>query len=296
MLFSSMTFVFLFLPILGILYGLISKFFPKTKYKNYLLLMASILFYAWGEPRYLPIILMTILINYAGALCLERCLKYKRTILGITVFANLGFLIYFKYIDFIIGNINTLFTSDFNLVQVALPLGISFYTFQAMSYLIDVYRGIMPAQRNLGDVALYICLFPQLIAGPIVQYTDMGPQIAKRTENFDKIVYGIKRFIVGLSKKVLLANTLGNVADKIFDTPTTSFSPLVAWVGAVAYTFNFFMIFRVTLIWQSDWDLCSGLNFRRTLIIPIFQNLLRNFGIGGILHCRPGLKITCIFL
>ena len=119
-----------------------------------------------------------------------------------------------------------------------MPIGISFYTFQAMSYLVDVYRGVVKVQRNIAKIALYICLFPQLIAGPIVQYADVADQIDDRKESFDKITYGVKRFIIGLSKKVLIANTLGAVADKIFNSPVTSFSPAVAWTGAIAYSFQ----------------------------------------------------------
>jgi len=243
MLFSSMTFIFLFLPILSALYFVLCKFFPKTKYKNYLLLFASIFFYAWGEPRYVVIMLATIAINYIGALYLDKCTKYKKTILTLTVLADLAFLIYFKYFNFIADNLNTLFTADFNMIQVVMPIGISFYTFQAMSYLIDVYRGIVKVQRNIVKLALYICLFPQLIAGPIIQYADIADQIANRTENFDKLVYGIKRFIVGLAKKVLIANTLGAVVDTIFNTPADSFSPTIAWMGAFAYSFQLFYDF-----------------------------------------------------
>lgn len=243
MLFSSMTFIFLFLPILCTLYLGISKFFPKTKYKNYLLLLASIFFYAWGEPRYVVIMLATITINYFGALALDRFSTHKKAVLTLTVFADLSFLVYFKYFNFIMDNINTLFTSDFNMIQVIMPIGISFYTFQAMSYLIDVYRGVVKVQKNIAKLALYICLFPQLIAGPIVQYADVADQIDNRTENFDKIVYGIKRFIIGLAKKVLLANTLGAVADKIFDASVTSFSSGIAWIGVIAYHFQIYYDF-----------------------------------------------------
>lgn len=243
MLFSSMTFIFLFLPILCAMYLVICKFFPQTKYKNYLLLLASILFYAWGEPRYVVIMLATITINYIGAICLDRFSKYKKRILVLTVLMDLSFLIYFKYFNFIIDNINSLFTADFNVIQVIMPIGISFYTFQAMSYLVDVYRGTVKVQKDITKLALYICLFPQLIAGPIVQYSDVANQIEDRTENFDKITYGIKRFIVGLSKKVLIANTMGAVADAIFDTPVTSFSPFIAWIGAIAYSFQLFYDF-----------------------------------------------------
>lgn len=237
MLFSSITFIFLFLPIVCLLYLLV-----KNKLRNYVLLFASILFYAWGEPKYLYIMLLTIIINYFGAVCLNRFQKYKKPILTATVLADLGFLVYFKYFNFIMRNISTLFTSDFNVVDVVMPIGISFYTFQAMSYLIDVYRGDVKVQKNILKLALYICLFPQLIAGPIVQYTDIKTQIDNRKENFEKVVYGIKRFILGLAKKVLIANTLGAIADKVF-ADVYGVQTSVAWIGAIAYSFQLFYDF-----------------------------------------------------
>ena len=244
MLFSSMTFIFLFLPILGALYFVVAKMFPKTKYRNYLLLFASIFFYAWGEPRYVVIMLATILMNYVGAIVIHAFPQFKKWTLAVTILGNLEFLFYFKYFDFVFTNVAWAFGSEFpSFSGIVMPIGISFYTFQAMSYLVDVYRGVVKVQKNIAKLALYICLFPQLIAGPIVQYADVADQIDRRSETFDKIVYGVKRFIVGLAKKVLLANTLGAVADKIFDSPVTSFSPAIAWIGAVAYSFQLFYDF-----------------------------------------------------
>ena len=238
MLFSSTTFIFLFLPLVGLLY-----FLTKDKYKNYILLLASILFYAWGEPKYLPILLITIVINYVGAMCLHRFSTHKKLILALTILADLSFLVYFKYFNFIVDNMNALFTTNFNVIKVVLPLGISFYTFQAMSYLIDVYRGNTPLQRDIFKLALYICLFPQLIAGPIVKYAEIDEQIDHRKADFDKIIYGVKRFIIGLAKKVLLANTLGALADKTFSLPATELQPFAAWMGALAYSFQLFYDF-----------------------------------------------------
>lgn len=238
MLFSSMTFIFLFLPIVCSLYLLV-----KDKFKNHILLIASILFYAWGEPKYLSIMLLTIIINYFGAFYLDKFPKYKKAILTTTIIVDLAFLIYFKYFNFIMENLNTLFTSDFNFIDVVMPIGISFYTFQAMSYLIDVYRGDTKVQKDILKLALYICLFPQLIAGPIVQYSDVDKQIDNREENFEKVVYGVKRFIIGLAKKVLIANTLGAVADKIFDTSVFEVQTSIAWIGAIAYSFQLFYDF-----------------------------------------------------
>ena len=240
MLFSSMTFLFMFLPIVCTVYLLARK-----DLHNHILLIASILFYAWGEPRYLAIMFLTIIINYIGANYISRSknLYHRKMLLWITICINLGFLFYFKYFNFFIENINTLFSADINLVKVVMPIGISFYTFQALSYVIDVYKGDVKAQRDIYKLALYICLFPQLIAGPIVKYHDIDEQIDNRDATFDKVSYGTKRFIIGLSKKMLIANTLGAIADKIFSQPVEAFDAGIAWIGAFAYSFQLFYDF-----------------------------------------------------
>lgn len=238
MLFSSMTFIFLFMPIVCTVYLL-----TKKSLQNILLLTASLLFYAWGGPNYLAIMLLNILINYTGALYIDRSVSHKKTFLTLTVVTNLGILIYFKYCSFLIDNINGLLSYDLPLLEVIMPIGISFYTFQAMSYVIDVYRGEAKAQRNIYKLALYISLFPQLVAGPIVKYHDVNHQIDNRTVTFRKVTYGVKRFIIGLSKKMLLANTLGAVADKIFSQPVEQFDSATAWIGAVAYALQLFYDF-----------------------------------------------------
>ena len=233
-----MTFVYMFLPIVCLIY-----LCSKKELHNGILLAASILFYAWGEPRYLAIMLLTIIVNYLGAIAIEKWSKYKKLSLILTIIVNLAFLAYFKYFNFLLDNINHIFSLDIKFVEVILPLGISFYTFQAMSYLIDVYRGECKAQIDFYKLALYICLFPQLIAGPIVKYHDIAEQIDSREVNFDKVQYGVKRFIIGLSKKMLIANTMGAIADKIFLQAPDTFTPLVAWIGAIAYSFQLFFDF-----------------------------------------------------
>ena len=240
MLFSSMTFVYLFLPIVCAAYLLARK-----GLQNYILLVASILFYAWGEPRYLAIMFLTIIINYVGAVYIDRSHKnkHRKILLALTILLNLSFLFYFKYFNFVMDNINAAFDAQFNFIDVVMPIGISFYTFQALSYVVDVYRGDVKAQRDIYKLALYICLFPQLVAGPIVKYHDVAEQIDERDVTFDKVVYGVKRFIIGLAKKMLLANTLGAVADKIFAQPVEQFNALTAWIGAVAYTFQLYYDF-----------------------------------------------------
>lgn len=241
MLFSSVSFLFVFFPIVFLLHLIVPK-----NLKNYILLIASIIFYAWGEPRYLIIMLLNIVINYWGAIGVHHYQdnkKISKLILILSIIGNLSFLFYFKYFNFIIENINYVFHSKIDIVKVIMPIGISFYTFQAMSYLVDVYRKEVEIQTDFCKLALYITLFPQLIAGPIVKYKDIAKQIDNRDIQLDKISYGMKRFVIGLSKKMLIANTLGAVADKVFSLPVHNFDCLTAWIGALAYSFQLFYDF-----------------------------------------------------
>jgi len=238
MLFSSMTFLFMFLPAVIGLY-----FLSPTKWRNYILLLASVLFYAWGEPTYVLIMLLTIFINWIGAILIDKYDAHRKLFLIGTILADLGILFYFKYFDFVIENINALFHSNMSFVSVIMPIGISFYTFQAISYVVDVYRHQVAVQKSISKLALYICLFPQLIAGPIVKYHDVAEQIEHREERLDKIAYGTKRFIVGLAKKMLIANTMGAVADNIFIMQAGDMGIGVAWIGAIAYSLQLFYDF-----------------------------------------------------
>lgn len=238
MLFSSTTFLFLFLPIVCAIYLLV-----RQELRNYVLLAASLIFYGWGEPRYLAIMLLTIMVNYVGAIGIERYRLWAKWILLLTVLADLGVLFYFKYFNFVVENVNAAFGSDFSFVKVIMPIGISFYTFQSLSYLVDVYRHEVEAQRDIYKLALYISLFPQLVAGPIVKYHDVQKEIEHRVVTFDKVAYGVKRFIIGLAKKMLLANVFGAIADKIFNQPVESFDAATAWVGAIAYSLQLYFDF-----------------------------------------------------
>lgn len=225
MLFSSLTFLFCFLPVVIGIYYLI-----RPECRNIFLLLASLFFYAWGEARYLPIIFSTITISYLGALVLER-FRGKKFLLAGFVLLDLSLLFYFKYTNFFLENLNLIFHRQWSL-KVVLPLGISFYTFQALSYLVDVYRGQVKAQKNYFKIALYVCLFPQLIAGPIVKYHDVADQIDCREETVDKVYYGIRRFIIGLAKKVLIANILGEIVAKLLEQQPENYTSLMAWVCA----------------------------------------------------------------
>ena len=271
MLFSSMTFVFIFLPILLLLY-----FLTKKELHNFILLTASILFYAWGEPKYLAIMLLTIIINYFGALTIEKY-KYKKLSLILTIILNLSFLCYFKYFNFLIENCNNIFHSQFDALNIIMPIGISFYTFQALSYVIDVYRGEVRAQKDIYKLALFICLFPQLIAGPIIKYHDISEQIESREVNFDKVCYGVKRFIIGLSKKMLISNVMGEVADKIFIQDPHNFSHMTAWIGSVAYTFQIYFDFSGYSDMAIGLGLIFGFKFMENFNYPYISKSITEF-------------------
>lgn len=275
MLFSSMTFVFMFLPIVLALY-LISK----KQLHNPILLIASIIFYAWGEPKYLAIMLLTIIVNYFGAILIDKNknnINRSKIVLFITVILNLGCLIYFKYFNFLIENFNNVFNANIHPVDVIMPIGISFYTFQALSYVIDVFRGDCKVQKDIYKLALYICLFPQLIAGPIVKYHDVSEQIDTREVNFEKVNLGVKRFIIGLSKKMLIANTMGAIADKIFIQDPTCFSHGIAWIGSLAYTFQLYFDFSGYSDMAIGLGLIFGFKFMENFNYPYISKSITEF-------------------
>ena len=221
--------------------------------------------------------LLTILINYAGAIAVEKFNSHKKFWLISTIVVDLGLLIYFKYFNFIIDNINNLFHAHINALDVIMPIGISFYTFQALSYVIDVFRGDCKAQKDVYKLALYICLFPQLIAGPIVKYHDVAEQIEDREVNFDKVNIGVKRFIIGLSKKMLIANTLGAIADKIFTQPADTFSPLVAWLGSISYTLQLYYDFSGYSDMAIGLGLIFGFQFMENFNYPYISKSITEF-------------------
>lgn len=240
MVFSSNIFLFAFLPLTLILYFL----FPQKNYKNALLLVASMIFYAWGEPQYLVLLLISIAVNYFfGLLINEKSKKKKNLFIAIAVTINLLLLGYFKYANFLLENLNQLFSLQIENKKIHLPIGISFFTFHAISYLIDIYRGKCKAQKNFFELALYIAFFPQLVAGPIVRYNFIEKYLSKRKHSFFFASYGIRRFIIGLGKKVIIANPLGELADAIFNSPTADLNSPLAWVGVVCYTLQIYFDF-----------------------------------------------------
>lgn len=242
MLFSSLTFLFLFLPVLLCLH-----FISKEKYRNYILLIASLLFYAWGEPKYIMLMIVSILVNYILAILIDRYRKRSflpKFILSVSIIFNLFFLFVFKYFDFVIGNINNIFNTSFKLYNLSLPIGISFYTFQVLSYVIDVYRKDVKVQKNILTLGTYVALFPQLIAGPIVRYSTIEKELQNRKITIDKIINGVKRFIVGLSKKVIIANNMALIADTIFNSShILEYSWISLLIALVAYTFQIYFDF-----------------------------------------------------
>ena len=239
MIFSSLIFMFVFLPAVLILYYLVPR-----KYKNLCLFLFSLVFYAWGEPVYVFLMLSTIAFDYlAGHLITkyrENTVK-ARTVLVISICINLLLLGYFKYSGLLVDTFNSFTGLAVPVPDVVLPIGISFYTFESLSYMIDIYRGEAPAQRNIIDFGTYISFFPHLVAGPIVRYEDLAAQLQNRTETFEKFTVGGKRFMVGLFKKLLLANNLAILADKVqyMGNPST----LTAWLGALAFTFQIYFDF-----------------------------------------------------
>lgn len=240
MVFSSTIFLCVYLPLV-----LLGYYICPKKGRNLFLLIASLVFYAWGEPKYVFLMIFSILVNYIFGRLMDKNRgrqKRMKLLLVLSVVIDLGLLSVFKYTDFIITNVNAIFGSSFDLLKIALPIGISFYTFQAMSYTIDVYRNDVRVQKNLIDFGMYITMFPQLIAGPIVRYADVQDQLAERSVTTADFSEGVMRFVVGLGKKVLLANQMGAVWSEIYALGG-DVSALMAWTGAIAYTFQIYFDF-----------------------------------------------------
>ena len=246
MLFSSITFIYYYLPIVVLIYYTVLR--RSRLLQNIFLLGASLFFYAWGEPKFVFVMLFSIVINWGLGIVIDRKREDKslaRAVLGLDVCFNLGLLFVFKYLTFTGSLLQRFVGVDLHVPQIALPIGISFFTFQAMSYVIDVYRQAGKAQSNLLPVGLYISFFPQLIAGPIVRYETVANEINNRRETADDLYNGFARFVVGLSKKVLLANSFAVLADQAFHAVSAgeTVSVLFGWLGAAAYTFQIFFDF-----------------------------------------------------
>ena len=238
MLFSSISFLYYFLPILILVY-----FISKNKYKNIILLLASLFFYFYGEPIYTLLMIISAFSGYIHGILIDkyRNTKYSKVFMLSSLVISLGILTVFKYGDFIISNINYIFSSNINILKLVLPIGISFYTFQILSYVVDIYRDRAKVCKSFIDFATYVCLFPQLIAGPIVRYTTIQEELNHRTHSFEKFAYGVNRFIIGLSKKVIISNNLGLLIDIINNNMEKSI--LSYWIVAIAFPLQIYYDF-----------------------------------------------------
>ena len=241
MVFSSLPFLFFYLPVVLLIYKL-----SPLKLRNLFLLLASLSFYGWGEPVYIVIMFLSTAVDYTHGMLVEKWRaddRKARMAVFSSVFFNLLILVFFKYYDFLAGSINAITGLNLPILGIPLPIGISFYTFQTMSYTIDVYRKDAPVQRNLITFGTFVTLFPQLIAGPIIQYKSVAEQLKHREEGLGKFVSGVERFAVGLAKKVLLANAIGNLWDTYLAMPAAELTVVGAWLGLVAYAFQIYFDF-----------------------------------------------------
>ncbi len=235
-----MVFLWVFLPIVFVLAFLIRK----PRYQNVLLVIASLIFYAWGEPRYVLLLLFSIVMNWLFGLAIDSFKEQKKLWLVLNILANLGLLGYFKYSNLFIGTINRFLPGrELPLLSMTLPIGISFFTFQALSYTIDLYRGKFKVQKNLLHMALYMCLFPQLLSGPIVKYKDIYTELTDRTMTREKVALGFRRFLYGLGKKVIIANVLGEVVDTLYGLDPATMGSGAAWCAAILYTLQIYYDF-----------------------------------------------------
>ena len=240
MVFSSLLFLYVFLPIALFLY-----YISPDKVKNFTLFILSLIFYAWGEPIYVGIMLFSSVFDYCNGRLLDKFKdKWKRkAVLILSVIVNIGLLFFFKYYNFVIDNLNHLFNLNISASTLSLPLGISFYTFQTLSYTIDVYRGEVEASKSFFDYSAYVAMFPQLVAGPIVRYIDIFNQLKKRDFSDKSVAYGIKRFVYGLAKKVLIANKLGELYKLILAKEIITLPASMAWLGIIAFTLQIYFDF-----------------------------------------------------
>ena len=274
MVFSSLVFLCIFLPAVFLLYSVI----PSLKAKNALLIVASLVFYAYGEPVYVLLMVFSSLFNYLCARWVRaREEKPDKIALVVAVALNLGVLAVFKYSAMLVSTFNAIVGTKIPVPEIALPIGISFFTFQALSYVIDVYRGTVLVQKNYFRVLLYITFFPQLIAGPIVKYRDIEAQIADRKQDREKIALGLRRFICGLAKKVLIANTMGHAADIFFGAQAGELSAWGAWLGAISYLFQIYYDFSGYSDMAIGLGLMFGFEFKENFRYPYGAGNLQDF-------------------
>lgn len=280
MLFSSITFLVVFLPVVLLLY----YYCPVIKGKNFILLFCSLVFYAWGEPKYILIMILSILFNYRMGLFIADEPPggiRKKIVLGIAVAGNLLVLFYFKYLGFAASLVNPLFSGlglpPITIKNIIMPIGISFYTFQSISYIIDAYKDRNLVQRNVLDLGLFITFFPQLMAGPIVRYHDINEQIYKRTHSASLFAGGVERFIAGLAKKVLLANSFAEVADGIFELAPLSVPTYYSWIAIISYSLQIYYDFSGYSDMAIGLGKMFGFNFLENFNYPYISKSIREF-------------------
>ena len=270
MVFSSITFLYYFLPILLIIYLLVPK-----KIKNITLLIFSLLFYFYGEPKYIIILLLSCVINYFIGLLIEKNPKKSKFILILGLMYNIGQLLFFKYTDFFILNINSIFNTNINLLRIMMPIGISFFTFQTLSYIVDVYRKDVKASKNLLDFATYISLFPQLVAGPIVRYKTVEQELKSRKTTFESFGNGVKRFIIGLAKKVLIANVIGELCSSLGGMESSTI--LSSWIEAISFTLQIYFDFSGYSDMAIGLGLMFGFHFLENFNYPLISKSITDF-------------------
>lgn len=265
MLFSSITFLYYFLVLLFIIYFIVPK-----KYKNIVLLFFSLLFYFLGEPKYILVLLLSCVLNYLFGRAVTG--KRKKLFLWIAVIYNVGQLLFFKYTDFFINNFNHLFRTNISLLYIVMPIGISFFTFQALGYVIDVYKGRHNSAERLVDFMTYLCLFPQLVAGPIVRYSDVKEELVDRKSSYSMFSQGVGRFIIGLSKKVLLANVLGEVAKNLVEVNFLS-----SWLKPILFTLQIYFDFSGYSDMAIGLGLMFGFKFLENFNYPLIASSITDF-------------------
>ena len=275
MVFSSSIFLFAFLPLVIIGYNLF-----KGRSRIYFLFCASLFFYAWDRPKFVLVILLSIAINYSFGILIHYYNEKKylsRVFLFISILGNLAILFYYKYLNFTISTVNSILGSDFSYHDILMPIGISFFTFQGMSYVIDLYWKKIKVQRNPFFIAFYISFFPQLMAGPIIRYITIEDQLYTRINSFEGFSEGAKRFIIGLAKKLIIANTVGHVADQIFTGPAIENTVTIAWLGIICYTFQIYFDFSGYSDMAIGLGKMFGFNFPENFNYPYISTTLTDF-------------------
>ena len=275
MVFSSILFIFRFLPIAMILY-----FLTPNKYKNLTLLLISLTFYSWGEPKYFLIMVASIFVDYFVSRGIEKSRNNKKVsiaLLSISIVFNLGMLFFFKYFNFFLENVNNILELSLKYVKITLPLGISFYTFQTMSYTIDVFLGKVKAEKNIINFGAFVCLFPQLIAGPIVKYTDINVELKHRKIDMKQIQDGIELFILGLGSKVLIANNIGAFWSEIEGKGFAGIGTVIAWISVLAFAFQIYFDFSGYSLMAIGLGKIFGFNFPRNFNYPYISKSITEF-------------------